>query len=105
AVEPSPYERRLHREVAHWRDAHARGDGLFWHRTLGLFQVRGEEVQAYEQSDTLAELIRLTHAPIGIARVREQVDISDADWGALVADGVLLCERNQVLNLAVRLEH
>jgi ribosomal peptide maturation radical SAM protein 1 len=103
-VDPAPYERDLHREVARWHEAHTRGDGLYWDRTLGLFHVRGEDVQAYEQSDTLAELIRLTNAPIGIARVREQLAISDADWEALVADGVLLCERNQVLNLAVRLE-
>jgi hypothetical protein len=33
-----------------------------------------------------------------------KVDISDADWQALVDNGVLLCERNQVLNLAVRLD-
>jgi len=103
-LDPRPYERELYREASDWQDIHRRGDGLFWDKTLGLFEVRGQEVQAYEQSETLAKLIRLTHVPIGISRVRAQVDISDADWQALIDNGVLLCERSQVLNLAVRLD-
>ncbi len=104
-LDPGLYERALYRETARWHELHKRGDGLYWDQTLGLFEVHGSEVQAYEQSDTLTELIRLTHAPAGIARVRAQVAVSDADWQALTDNGVLLCERNQVLNLAVRLDH
>jgi ribosomal peptide maturation radical SAM protein 1 len=103
-LQPDPYERALYRQTAAWQETHKRGDGLYWDRTLGLFEVHGSEVQAYEPSDRLTELIRLTHAPAGIARVRAQVDVGDADWDALVDNGVLLCERGQVLNLAVRLD-
>jgi hypothetical protein len=103
-LDPGPYERELYRETSTWQEDHKRGDGLYWDGNLGLFEVRDGEVQAYEQSEALSELIRLTHVPVGISRVREKVDISDADWQALVDNGVLLCERNQVLNLAVRLD-
>jgi ribosomal peptide maturation radical SAM protein 1 len=104
-LDPRPYERQLYSAASDWQEMHKRGDGLFLDKALGLFEVRGQEVQAYEHSDTLAELIRLTHVPIGISRVRSEVDVSDADWQALVDNGVLLCEGSQVLNLAVRLNH
>jgi hypothetical protein len=104
-LDPRPYERELYRAASDWQAMHKRGDGLFWDKTLGLFEIRGQEVQAYEPSDTLAELLRLTHVPTGISRVRAEVDVSDADWQALIDNGVLLCEGNQVLNLAIRLDH
>lgn len=88
--------------VGRWRDAHARGDGLFWDDRTGLVKMENGEASVISGGQALADVIAASHDITTMANLLK-IDGVDAPLiEELIDVGILFREGNHVVNLAAR---
>jgi hypothetical protein len=103
-VSTDSYLDRFEAAVKQWKARHQKGDGLFWHRYIGMTQVERGHRFRIMMNETVRRVIEMTHRIVPVSRV---VNETGADAGLIdkmVEDGFLYVERGNVINLTERIK-